>query len=72
MTNTGYDIQKARRMLVDDLNDAQLALRHFDIANNRKVHRKGCPCPQATCTMARITPIEDKDVHEALKDVGII
>ena len=62
---------KIRQHLVDDLNHARRALHHFDLANNEKVHKKGCPCPRATCTMARITPINDKDIHEALKNVGL-
>mgnify|MGYP001600513847 CR=1 FL=1 len=34
-------------------------------------HGPGCDCPRANCTLARLTPIDDPEIHEALKDVGL-
>ena len=34
-------------------------------------HEPGCDCPRAKCTLARLTPIDDHEIYEALKDVGL-
>ena len=35
-------------------------------------HEPGCQCPRANCTLARLgPPLNDPEIHEALKDVGL-
>ena len=34
-------------------------------------HEPGCECPRAKCTLARLTPLIDDEIYEALKDVGL-
>ena len=65
-------MDKTREALVRVLEDAQENLRCWDIArDSRPTHEEGCPCMRATCTLARLPPINDPEIAEALEDVGL-
>ena len=34
-------------------------------------HAPGCKCPRASCLLARLTPLNDPVITEALEDVGL-
>ena len=60
---------KLRDGLVQQLLDAEIALRLYDLAVALGDHEPGCECPRAVCTLARLTPIDDCEIDEALKDL---
>ena len=62
---------KLRDALVQQLADAEMALRLYDLAVALGGHEPGCECPRAKCTLARLIPIDDFEIFEALKDVGL-
>ena len=62
---------KIRDFLVQQLVDAERDLRLYDLAVAPGPHEPGCECARAKCTLARLTPIDDPEIHEALKDVGL-
>ena len=62
---------KLRDALVQHLVDAERDLRLYDLAMAPGSHEPGCECPRAKCTLARLTPIDDHEIYEALKDVGL-
>ena len=49
---------------------AAIASGKYTLATIIGAHEPGCQCPRANCTLARLTPIDDPEIHEALKDVG--
>ena len=60
-----------RAHLVSEIAHLQKELRLYDLAIAPGPHEPGCQCPRATCTLARLKPMNDSEVHEALKDVGL-
>ena len=62
---------KMRDVFVQQVVDAERDLRLYDLAMAPGPHEPGCECPRAKCTLARLTPIDDLEVYEALKDVGL-
>ena len=64
-------MKKLRDRLVQQLVDAERDLRLYDLAMAPGPHEPGCECPRGKCTLARLTPIDDFEIYEALKDVGL-
>ena len=60
-----------RNALLELLVDIERDLRLYDLAMAPGPHEPGCECPRAACTLARLTPIDDLEVYEAVKDVGL-
>ena len=62
---------KLRDALVQQLMDAEMALRLYDLAVALGGHDPGCECPRAKCTLARLTPIDGFEMDDPLKDGGL-
>ena len=62
---------KMRDLFVQQVVDAERNLRLYDLAMAPGPHEPCCECPRAECTLARLTPIDDLEVYETLKDVGL-
>jgi hypothetical protein len=60
-----------RAELVRRIAEMQEDLRLWDIALTPGPHEPGCQCARASCTLARLKPLNDPVIHEALKDVGL-
>ena len=50
----------------------QASIGKYTLATTPGAHGPGCQCPRANCTLARLgPPLNDPEIHEALKDVGL-